>query len=54
MREVTRAACGTVARARRVVRYFCGWSFPAGAKQEYLDVYADSDLAAKETAVLVS
>ena len=38
MREITRARCGTVARARRVVRYLVrrpnlARSFPAGAKR---------------------
>ena len=47
MREVTRSTCGTLSRARGVVRYFVrkqhlAWSFPAGTKLEYLDVHADS------------
>ena len=54
MREVTHATCGTVARARRVVRYLVrkprlAWSFAVGAQLAYLDAFADSDWAAKPT-----
>ena len=51
---ITSATCGTLARARRVARYLVqqqhlAWSFPARTQLEYLDVYGESDLAAKET-----
>ena len=58
MREITRATCGTLARGQSVVRYFVhklhlAWSFPAGDKLEYLDVYADSDWAASKSSSCV-
>ena len=49
--DITRATCGTLARALREVQYFLrkphpAWSFLAGSKLEDLDVHADSDWAA--------
>ena len=54
VREVARATCGKLARARSVVRYLLrkprlAWSFPAGTQLEYLDAYAESDWTAMET-----
>ena len=58
MRDITLATRGTLARARRVVQFFVhkphlAWSFPAGAL-EHLDVCAEGDWAAKETASLTT
>ena len=56
---VADASCGTLARARRVVRYLVHkphvpWSCPAGTQLEYLDAFADSDWAAKATESKIS
>ena len=50
MGEVTHATCGTLTRARRVVRYLVcksrlAWSFTAATHLEYLDAFAEIDWA---------